>query len=86
MRLIDADAVPKKVESVMDMQDLYLPSHFLEWVVDEMPTVVDIVRCKDCIYFQDDGDGYYSCNDVGFGVSPYDFCSSAERKMDEVKE
>ena len=46
--------------------------------------LVLVIRCKDCTYFQNDGDGYYSCSDLGFGVSPYDFCSSAERKMDEV--
>ncbi len=38
MRLIDADAILCKMESVMDMQDAYLPVHFMEMVIDDMPT------------------------------------------------
>lgn len=38
MRLIDADKVLEYLAISMDMQDLYLPAHFLEFVIDEMPT------------------------------------------------
>lgn len=50
MRLIDADDILPMMERTMDMQDLYLPIHFQEMVIDEMPTVdaVQVVRCKDC--------------------------------------
>lgn len=37
--LIDRQDVLRKMESVMDMQELYLPIHFKEWVIDEVPTV-----------------------------------------------
>ena len=41
MSLIDREAVVKKMSSVMDWQDTYLPSHFLEMVLDEVPSVPD---------------------------------------------
>lgn len=39
MRLIDGDAVLEFMRDRLDMQELYLPIHFKEFVVDEMPTV-----------------------------------------------
>lgn len=39
MRLIDADAQIKRMTSVMDMQDVYLPIHFKELLIDDAPTV-----------------------------------------------
>lgn len=38
MRLIDADNLKDRVHRTMDMQDTYLPSHFIEFCVDEEPT------------------------------------------------
>lgn len=38
MRLIDADAVLEFMRNRLDMQELYLPIHFKEFVTDEMPT------------------------------------------------
>lgn len=46
MRLIDADAVLDKMRGVLDMQDLYLPIHFKQFVIDEMPTVCDIEKIR----------------------------------------
>lgn len=40
-RLIDADAVFDKMQSTFDMQDLYLPIHLKELIVDEMPTIIE---------------------------------------------
>lgn len=39
MRLIDADAFIEEARRKVDMQDLYLPVHIKELVIDEMPTV-----------------------------------------------
>ena len=39
MRLIDADALIKRMPSVMDMQDVYLPIHLKELLIDDAPTV-----------------------------------------------
>lgn len=49
-RYIDADLILPEMESKLDMQELYLPAHFQEFIVDEIPTadVAPVVRCKDC--------------------------------------
>ena len=49
-RYIDADLILPEMESKFDMQELYLPVHFQEFIVDEIPTadVAPVVRCKDC--------------------------------------
>ena len=39
MRLVNADEFIETARGVLDMQDLYLPIHFKEFVIDEMPTV-----------------------------------------------
>ena len=98
MRLIDADDAIRKMENTMDMQELYLPIHFKEWVIDECPTIdaVPVVRCRDCIHqvkvFQEDkrrkGGGYYfyDCG-LADGYSHVglddDFCSMGKRRSDE---
>ena len=46
MRLIDADAVIDKMRDAFDMQDLYLPIHFKQFVIDDMPTVCDIEQIR----------------------------------------
>ena len=50
-RYIDADLILPEMESKFDMQELYLPVHFQELIVDEIPTadVAPVVRCKDCV-------------------------------------
>ena len=42
MRLIDADAVLDMINSQMDMQELYLPIHLKELVIDAQPTAYDV--------------------------------------------
>lgn len=42
--------------------------------------ITDLVRCKDCIYFHDYGDGVKNCWGNGGGTKDDDFCSHAERK------
>lgn len=46
MRLINADKVLDEMENKFDMQELYLPIHFKELVIDEMPTVEAIPKEK----------------------------------------
>lgn len=36
MRLIDVDSLISNVKQKMDMQDLYLPIHFLELIEEEI--------------------------------------------------
>jgi NADH pyrophosphatase NudC (nudix superfamily) len=37
-RYIDADEVLETMRSNMDMQELYLPTHFIDLVIEDMPT------------------------------------------------
>lgn len=39
MRLIDSDAFIEEARERIDMQDMYLPVHIKELVIDEMPTI-----------------------------------------------
>ena len=72
------------------MQDVYLPIHIKELVIDEMPTIdaEPVIRCKDCKYWNF-REGF--CEGIGnwFGlVGEWDengFCYKGE-KMDEVEE
>ena len=42
MRLIDADKLIEDMSNKWDMQDLYLPIHFKELLIDEQPTAFDV--------------------------------------------
>lgn len=47
--------------------------------------VVEVVRCKDCRYYQDNNDGYPHINckwDANETPDADDFCSGAERRTD----
>ena len=94
MRLIDADALKKKI-FVFDMEfhDGHHQKYYVykEKDVDAAPTIdaVEVVRCKDCIYF----DKYIDCKEMyqwdGFCAdwarNTYGiwYCSRAERRSDE---
>ena len=46
----------------------------------------EIIRCKDCRYYQDNNDGYPHINckwDANETPDADDFCSGAERRTDE---
>lgn len=88
MRLVDADklevvteTVPEDVENADDY--MYGFRRALEQM-DKQPTVdaVPVVRCKDCIYWQDNNGGYPH-KDCRWGndetPDPYDYCSFGER-------
>lgn len=81
MKLIDADDILPMMERKMDMQDLYLPIHFQEMVIDEMPTLdaVQVVRCEDCKHKCGEHDGYICC-DKNVWRDPKWFCADVERK------
>lgn len=76
-RYIDADLILPEMESKLDMQELYLPAHFQEFIVDEIPTadVAPVVRCKDCKWYP------FCCRTIRTdGNRPDDYCSYGERK------
>jgi hypothetical protein len=105
MRLIDADEFEDALENTeYDISPAYEPdgySHKLICeVLEEIPTVdaVPVVRCRDCITFEEIGKhptnnggtpfGYCYHWQYEQGMSPNevdgnDFCSYGERKVDE---
>ena len=67
-RLIDADKLIEDMSNKWDMQDLYLPIHFKELLIDEQPTAFDVEKVVEQLeksHFHTDAtfddDGY--CND-----------------------
>lgn len=81
MRLIDADAFIEEAQKRIDMQDMYLPVHIKELVLDEMPTVdaEPVIRCKDCKWLGKSGCAVLIV-DESDKPKEDDFCSWAERK------
>ena len=55
MRLIDADKLIEDMSNKWDMQDLYLPIHFKELLIDEQPTAFN----ADKIVEQLEKESYY---------------------------
>lgn len=84
-RYIDADELLEAMRSNMDMQELYLPIHFIDLVIDEMPTAdVEPVRHGRWIH---EMVGYVKCsvcNDLEEDVCAifYNFCPNCGAKMD----
>jgi hypothetical protein len=87
MRTIDAD---KLVDMLYDNEFAVLcPLDEVSGVVDACPTVdaVPVVRCKDCVYWDDDPDTYGAddgpkgkCMKSFETMYADDFCSYGERK------
>ena len=91
MRLIDADALKTKAETIQTIDCWHMRTEkqaVLVEHIDTAPTIdaIPVVRCKDCIYYQDNNDGYPH---DGCRWRPDetpdadDFCSFGERKSDE---
>lgn len=71
MRLIDADALIKHMESTFDMQDLYLPVHFKD-LIDEQPTIDNEEHPKKAHWVKTLGmmppefHGHFECDNCGW--------------------
>ena len=86
-RYIDADLILPEMESKLDMQELYLPAHFQEFIVDEIPTAdVAPVRHGHWII---NSDGYYpqcsECMSEPRGREMTKYCGECGAKMDGDK-
>ena len=98
MRLIDADALHRKVK--METNPYGKPTidydsgvKVLEWI-DKAPTIdaVEVVRCKDCKHYMPqkksahwENRASYCNRFVRIKVRPNDFCSYGERKNEVSK-
>ena len=100
MRPIDADDAIRKMESVMDMQELYLPIHFKEMVIDEVPTIeekkgrwvngAEIPHNRRLSYSEDIT---YCSNchneaywDTDYGQQLFDYCPYCGARMEGIDE
>ena len=92
MRLIDADALIKHMESNFDMQDLYLPVHFKD-LIDEQPTIDNEGHPKKAHWVKRLGmmppefTGHFECDNCGWHgklgerETDYNFCPGCGAKM-----
>ena len=96
-RLIDANALLEKFQFRLSAESMATHSVYLRTISDcvqiarklisEAPTVdaVEVVRCKACIYWQDNNGGYPH-EECRWGKcetpDPDDFCSYGERRTD----
>ena len=74
-----------------DWQDAYLPIHFKQ-VLEELPSAEpEIIRCKDCKWYEADimGNPWGVCfhrdrilENVGFQMDENSYCSMGERRED----
>ncbi len=85
MRLIDADALGEKLETLMKKyaemgkQNVAQDYNFVMTVIECAPTVdaVEVVRCKDCKHFAPDSS---CCKYSGWLMDGFDFCSRGFNK------
>ena len=87
MRLIDADALKEYFFRPYSNEESY-SNIDIEKVIDEQPTIEpepQIVRCKDCKYYQTRQKSGFLPQCCWFDVltKPNDYCSMAERRTDE---
>ena len=66
-RYIDADLILPEMESKFDMQELYLPVHFQEFIVDEIPTA-DVAPVRHGRWVRKKA--LIQCDLCGFGLFP----------------
>jgi hypothetical protein len=80
MRLIDADALKKRIF------DLHFSNYGTAILaVLAAPTIDPIVKCKDCKhYLFDEWDGSYACTKIGKFVKRDFWCGYGERKANDA--
>lgn len=94
MRLIDADALGEKLETLMKKyaamgkQNVAQDYNFVLTVLACAPTVdaVEVVRCKDCVWYEKGKNYMPYCNNYASltdHVSDETFCSYGERKKND---
>lgn len=90
MRLIDADELKqrfiKRIQPLIGKDNSNERHEYMSWLrsvhlLDDMPTV-DIVRCKDCKYWEKKDNAVW-CRRTAIGIfrmEEDDFCSRGEKK------
>ena len=89
MRLIDADALTKKICDDTSLH--YRDTRMLLRYIAQAKTITayaEVVHCKDCVHhFYDSQNDCWMCHEHEYGETygDYDFCSYGERKGGEDK-
>lgn len=84
-RYIDAEKIIETISSRLDMQDLYLPVHFLD-LIDDIPTA-DVEEVRHGKWVNDQGNEY-RCSGCGYSYinatsdGNYNYCPNCGAKMD----
>ena len=87
-RYIDADLILPEMESKFDMQELYLPVHFQEFIVDEIPTA-DVAPVRHGYWVKEKRDVLIhwhcsACKECYYLDMPNaEYCPHCGAKMDE---
>ena len=89
MRLIDADALIDKAETVLDEHETIWFDAVSVNNIHSAPTIdaVSVVRCGECKHY-DDGDCEHPCSEVGDSpllVTADDFCSYGQKGDENVE-
>ena len=90
-RYIDADLILPEMESKLDMQELYLPAHFQEFIVDEIPTA-DVAPVRHGYWVKEKRDVLIhwhcsACKECYFLEEPNaEYCPHCGAKMDEKED
>ena len=79
MRLIDADKLTNIVFEVCNKRNMTMTTEFVIDVIRRMPTIVEVVRCKDCRHrnWETQGCNRNPCVEAWHET---DFCSYGERR------
>lgn len=93
MRLIDADLLLKQrfKDGMIDGNELLVPYNDVVNAIRQAPTVdaVEVVRCKDCIYFKESkitNRAYCDWHREHFETYPNDYCCYGERRTPNEKD
>ena len=87
-RYIDADLILPEMESKFDMQELYLPANFQEFIVDEIPTA-DVAPVRHGYWVKEKRDVLIhwhcsACKECYYLDTPNaEYCPHCGAKMDE---
>lgn len=90
-RYIDADLILPEMESKLDMQELYLPAHFQEFIVDEIPTA-DVSPVRHGYWVKEKRDVLIhwhcsACKECFYLDEPNaEYCPHCGAKMDEKED
>lgn len=84
-RYIDADALMKEIDREVKLSDHWKTAHEMANVIKYFPTadVVEVVRCKDCKWYEETDARIGTCLLVERGAEINGFCSWGERRTDD---